>query len=479
MHDGFFHRVISNALDRGVTQFVLVGGDESRREQRHARPGTRWWQLGEPGEGLGATLASRGFEPDSPALFCGDGAVSRLDQAALTTLLAELRAQATPGTRLAIALPGWAHDGDEIDGPLHRARWRAVEISERAQQAGLRMLAPVWAPAVAGIPPSSGRIAEFTERMLYRPGGDMLASHLETVYGVSVTRTRELDLGVYRADRADGSSWIARVSPAIKDVDAVRSDADLLAWLTQTGFPAERPAAPQPVSILDGQGVLVTEFARGRALAAQPPAFELLGRLLGRLHAADADRQPAACRPGGAWHHLLPAGSPAAEGTAIRALLHDARHRVPAGAADQYDTLLAAVDAWDSCADLPHALVHPDFVPRNAIGQPDGEVTIIDWAGAGRGPRIVSLGCLLWSAGPGQNAAAAIAGYRQSIMLEPAEVDRLHAAMRLRPLVLACWMFATGRDSLPNVTDGWNHHLKRIDRVANDARRLIATPFPF
>jgi len=479
MHDGFFDRVISSALDRGVTQFVLVGGADSRREQRHAKPGTRWWQLTEPGEGLGATLASGGFEPDSPALFCGEGAVSRLDQASLTTLLAELRAQATPGTRLAIVLPPWARDGDVIDKPLSRARWRAVEISERAQQAGLRMLAPVWAPAAAGIPPSSGRIAEFTERMLYRSGDDKLASHLEAVYGVSVTRSRELDLGVYRIDRADGSAWIARVSPAIKDVDAVRSDAALLAWLTSTGFPAERSAAPQPVSVLDGQGVLVTEFARGRALAAQPPTFELLGRLLGQLHSTDADRQPAALRPGGAWHHLLPGGSPEQEGTAIRALLRDARHRVPAGAADRYDTLLAAVDAWDSCADLPHALVHPDFVPRNAIGQPDGEVTIIDWAGTGRGPRIVSLGCLLWSAGPGKNTAAAITGYREFITLEPAEVDRLHAAMRLRPLVLACWTFATGRDSLANVTDGWNHHLRRIDRAATDARRLITTPFPF
>jgi len=51
--------------------------------------------------------------------------------------------------------------------------------------------------------------------------------------------------------------------------------------------------------------------------------------------------------------------------------------------------------------------------------------------------------------------------------------------MRLRPLVLACWTFATGRDSLPNVADGWNHHRKRIDRVASDARRLVTTPFPF
>jgi Ser/Thr protein kinase RdoA (MazF antagonist) len=151
---------------------------------------------------------------------------------------------------------------------------------------------------------------------------------------VRVTATRELDLGVHRVDLAGGASWIARLFPAARDPAAVRQDADLLTWLTAAGFPAERCAAPGPVSVLDGQPLLVTERSRGRTLAGTPDSFTLLGRLLGRLHTMDTAGLPAAQRPGGAWHHLLSQGSPAQELAAARVLLHDARHRcTPATAA--------------------------------------------------------------------------------------------------------------------------------------------------
>jgi Phosphotransferase enzyme family/Leucine carboxyl methyltransferase len=359
MHDAFFDRVISGALDRGVTQIVLVGADHDGRAQRHDRPGVRWWEIDAP-----AALTGRGFEPDSPALFCCDGVASGLSRAALASLLGGLRALATPGTRLALALPAGVADED-------LGRWRAVEISERAQRAGLRLLAPVWAP---GAPPSAGRIAQFTERMLYRSGGDEIAGHLEAVYGVTVKSTRELDLGVHRADLAGGASWIARIFPAARDIEAVRHDAQLLRWLTAAGFPAERCADPEPVSVLAGQGVLVTERVAGRALPAKPASFELLGRLLGQLHSMDAEDQ----RPGGAWHHLLLDGSTAGEVAAVRTLLKDARPRVRAGDGDRYETLAAVAEGADACTDLPHAVVHPDCVPRNAIGRADGDVTLID-----------------------------------------------------------------------------------------------------
>jgi Ser/Thr protein kinase RdoA (MazF antagonist) len=474
MHDGFFDRATTGAIERGVTQVVLVGPGHEGRAERHASLGIRWWELGFERGGLAAALAGSGFEPDAPALFCFEAAASRLDRPALAALLAELRSLATTGTRLALALPATAAPaatvdqargarGDELPGGLFgSSRWRAVEISERAQRAGLRVLAPVWAPTPPGGLPSAGEIAAFTERMLYRPGSESIAGHLETAYGVSVKGTRELDLGVHRVDLASGASWIARVFPAARDVGAVRLDAQLLGGLAAAGFPAERCAtpehagSPEPVSVLDGQGVLVTELAPGRALTAKAPTFEVLGQLLAKLHRMPAGAMPAgaeaaAMRPGGAWHH-----------------------RVPAGGAARYDTLVSALDAADACADLPHALVHPDCVPRNAVGQPEGDVTLIDWAGAGQGPRIVSLGCLLWAAAPSKrNIAAALAGYQQSVSLEPAEADRLGAAMELRPLILACWTFSTGRDTLDGVTKWWDNHRQRTAAGLAHARPLI------
>jgi Ser/Thr protein kinase RdoA (MazF antagonist) len=507
MNDGFFDRVIGNALDRGVAQFVLVGAGHDGRARRHTRAGIRWWLAGvpaRPGEpedddagirviqhdqargGLGALLTASGFEPDARALFCCDVPASRLSPQALGTLVTELRSLATPGTRLALAIPadgGHAEDGPadqaETDGLFGRGRWRAVEISERARRAGFRMLAPLWAPAASGVPPSAGRIAAFAERMLYRSGGDAVAGHLEAAYGVTVTRTRELDLGVHRADLAGPgqASWIARVFPAVRDVGAVSGDAALLRWLAAAGFPAERCASSEPVSVLDGQAVLVTELAPGRALPGKPATFERLGRLLGQLHSMPVDGNPAASRPGGAWHHLLPDGSTADEIAAARTLLHDARHRVRADAADGYDALLAAAEAGDACTDLPHCLVHPDCVPRNAIGHLEGDATLIDWTGAGWGPRIVSLGCLLWAAGGRTNVAAVISGYRRFVTLEPGEVDRLGGATRLRPLVLACWTFAAGRDQR---SDGgwWDQQRRRADAAAAHARTELRQPAP-
>lgn len=493
MHDGFFDRVAAGAIERGVSQFVLVGPGHEGRAERHAKPGIRWWELDVEHGGLAAALTGTGFEPDAPAVFCVEAAASQLSRSALTALLAEVRSLATPGTRLALAAPATAAPSDDAavaggalsGGLFGGSRWRAVEISERAQRAGLRMLAPVWAPAPPGAPASAGEIATFTERMLYRSGGESVASHLEATYGVNVKGTRELDLGVYRVDLASGASWIARIFPAVRDLDAVRLDARLLGGLAAAGFPAERCASPdgaassEPVSILDGQGVLVTELAPGRALTAKPPAFELLGRLLGLLHslpvdAMHGDAATAARRPGGAWHHLLPDGSPADELAAARTLLHGARHRVHAGGAARYDTLVSALEAADACVDLPHVLVHPDCVPRNAIGQPEGDVTLIDWTGAGQGPRVVSLGCLLWAAAASKrNVAAVLAGYQQSVSLEPAEADRLGAAMELRPLILACWTFSTGRDTLDGVADWWDNHRRRITAGSAYARPLI------
>ncbi|HEY3734788.1 MAG TPA: hypothetical protein VGL63_12820 [Streptosporangiaceae bacterium] len=51
------------------------------------------------------------------------------------------------------------------------------------------------------------------------------------------------------------------------------------------------------------------------------------------------------------------------------------------------------------CADLPQAFAHPDFVPANAIETPEGDLMIVDWTGAGRGPQVFYSGNLSPSRG--------------------------------------------------------------------------------
>jgi Ser/Thr protein kinase RdoA (MazF antagonist) len=101
-----------------------------------------------------------------------------------------------------------------------------------------------------------------------------------------------------------------------------------------------------------------------------------------------------------------------------------------------FDRLREAVERADGCDDLPHVLVHPDFVLDNAIPTPDERLVIVDWTGAGRGPRLWSLAFLLWATGARHPRLVEVAAsrYRNWIPLEPEELARLEGAIRGRPL---------------------------------------------
>jgi thiamine kinase-like enzyme len=84
------------------------------------------------------------------------------------------------------------------------------------------------------------------------------------------------------------------------------------------------------------------------------------------------------------------------------------------------------VAGLDDGADLPHGFVHPDPVPANAIQVADGGLVVVDWSGAGRGPRLPSLACRLFTAGV------------RDLRLVDAAVSRYRPAARwLRPSI-AC-----------------------------------------
>jgi hypothetical protein len=101
---------------------------------------------------------------------------------------------------------------------------------------------------------------EYTRTMLTRSGTDRLPAHLAATYGIEVASLSELDLGVFQVNRTDGPAWVARVFPAARPAGAAAGDAAVLDFLAGAGFSAERRAAPQPVSVLDGQDVLVTGY---------------------------------------------------------------------------------------------------------------------------------------------------------------------------------------------------------------------------
>ena len=277
-----------------------------------------------------------------------------------------------------------------------------------------------------------------------------LRAHLETEYGIEVTAMTDLDIGVWHVGRADGPDWVARWFPARRGAEAVAGDAEILRYLAAQAFPAERCAVAEPVSALDGRAVLVTEWAdpvprqRRREAIRAAGGLGRLGALLGRLHAMPPGGG-AVGRPGGGWHHLAD-GLPAAEVAAAERMLAGAAHLIPADERAAYEALQSEIRALDSADGLPEALTHPDFVLANVVATPDAMV-LVDWAGAGRGPRAWSLAFLLYAEGAKdlRRVDVVLAGYRRHVTLTEEELSRLADIARARPLVLSAWSVCTGR----------------------------------
>ena len=302
--------------------------------------------------------------------------------------------------------------------------------------------------------------------------GTEVRVHLQERYGIEVVAVDELDLGVFRVDRPDGRSWVARVFPAARELADVEAQAELLRALEDSGYPAERCANQEPVSAWDGQTVLVTEFVPAAAPLRLGRMAAMLGGMLGALHTRAGTR----VRAGGAWHHLSFTGGPREEIAAAAELLDDVAGDVPVRQLATFDRLREAVERTDDCSDLPHAFVHPDFAHPNAIPTPDERLVIVDWTGAGRGPRLWSLGFLLWAVGrhPGLLELAA-ARYRKRISLEPEELARLEGAIAGRPLMLDCWSFCHGRLSLTQTVERMDGSGQLARTIADQARRALAT----
>ncbi|KAK9328504.1 kinase-like domain-containing protein [Lipomyces starkeyi] len=303
-----------------------------------------------------------------------------------------------------------------------------------------------------------------------------LVSHLELFYSVTVKKIHCLDTDVYRLDHTSSksgtevSSWVIRVFPPSRPLTAVASDGQLLSFLAANNYPAETPVAPTAVTSYEGHGILVTHFIAGERPPRTKWTFYYLGKLLGQLttlHTEDSGIIWA----GGAWHHLCGCGDVSEEVRAAVAVMSATAAKQDFTVEENcaLETVYAELNRLDGFGKLPKALVHPDIVPSNAILTADGQLRIVDWAGAGEGSRVVALGFLLWAAGVRELglSAIAMAGYCMHATLEPEEIERLADAVYLRPLTMSCWSFSKGQKTL--------HELVQELRPMRELAESIAT----
>lgn len=247
--------------------------------------------------------------------------------------------------------------------------------------------------------------------------------------------------------RKDGPAWVARVfsSPADK-VSRVEDDADILRFLASHDFPAERLAHDEPVSVLDGGGVIVTEFVEGGrptdalGRVESPAVHYELASLLGRLHTLPA-AGGAVARDGGSEEHDggFYVGQPKQDLAAAMSFLVSVEDAVAPEGREKFEWLRDQVENADDAEGLPEALTHGNYHAWAAVGTP-GNLVIVGWAGSGRGPRLPALAWLLRTAAEGSAdyVDTVVRGYREHVELIDEELDRLAGVLNMRPLWLAC-----------------------------------------
>jgi len=303
--------------------------------------------------------------------------------------------------------------------------------------------------------------------MFHVPVAERLLAHLRDHYGidaVAATKISHHNDHVFRIDRRDGDSWVARVFPSARPKARVEGDAAILKFLERQDYPAERLAIDDAVSAFDGSFVLVTRFVTGRLLpspAVGPEGnekFAIMGDLLGQLHTLPFDESVS--RPGGAsGEDPSREGSPRQDLLAALAFLDAVDMKVAAATRGRFDQLRDQVRSADDGRGLPEALLHGNLLhaPDHVIVSEHGPVAI-QWKAAGRGPRLADFAYLMW--GTWLNAEwidAAVGAYRRHVELTDDELDRLESVMYVRPLYLVCfdWQRSLASGHQPSSSDGW------------------------
>ena len=218
-------------------------------------------------------------------------------------------------------------------------------------------------------------------------------------------------------------------------------------FLEEAGFPAERCAHPSPVTALDGQAVLVTTFVTGSPSGPTTPPGGPWATSWAACTLPVPSTGPVARQAGSLpHHHPGHEGGPDEDLASAAEYLASVDARVPAGGRAAFEALR---DQWRRPTRAPtFGCRHPSRPggrqrhrhPRRARPWSTGP--------ARAGPAVTSLVVLLQSVAVGPAGSTPERSTRSSgrtgghVAPEPEGLARARAALRLRGLEVACWMYA-------------------------------------
>jgi thiamine kinase-like enzyme len=114
----------------------------------------------------------------------------------------------------------------------------------------------------------------------------------------------------------------------------------------------------------------------------------------------------------------------------------------------------------------------------NVVPSAKRGLVVVDWTGAGQGPRMWSLAFLLLAAGGRglDRVDRTVAGYLTQVRPEPEELDRLGGMIRIRPAMFGVWGVGQGRQSIARARHDVAEARELADAVAARARDAFANP---
>lgn len=163
----FYDTVVTNALDAGIDQVVMLGAGYDTRAWRLARPAVQYYEIDQPATltakrahapnddgpiyvaadlaevSMEEALADTGFQPARPSVICCEGLTMYLTDTAIRELLRSAAAIAAPGSRLGVDFGAGVAAGR---GPHRSLRFLTRAVARAGGEPIISSLDPAAAP---------------------------------------------------------------------------------------------------------------------------------------------------------------------------------------------------------------------------------------------------------------------------------------------------------------------------------------------